>query len=136
MLARELRDWQVMASPLNSLGFAVLDGGEHERASQLFAEALVLQQKLGRAESIAWNLEGLAEVAATRKQMARAATLCAAAQALREEIGVPRMLAMQERYERTIAAVRALLGETAFAAAWREGRMMPQDDAIVYALAR
>jgi hypothetical protein len=33
-----------------------------------------------------------------------------------------------------VAAVEAMLGKDAFAAAWAEGRAMTQEDAIIYAL--
>jgi hypothetical protein len=36
--------------------------------------------------------------------------------------------------ERCMATARAALGEAAFAAAWAEGRAMPLDEAVAYAL--
>ena len=37
-------------------------------------------------------------------------------------------------YERRVAAVRARLGEAAFATVWAEGRAMPVEQAIAFAL--
>jgi hypothetical protein len=132
--ARTLGEWQWIAMPLNNLGFATLDGGEDRQAERLFAESLDLQRKLGQRVFIAWGLAGLAEVGIVRHRMGHAARLCAAAQAVCEDAGVPFLEGMRRRQERAITAARAVLGETAFAAAWAEGRMMPQNKAIDYAL--
>ena len=47
------------------------------------------------------------------------------------------MARQEERstYERNVAAVRAALGETSFAAAWAVGRSLRLDEAIAEALA-
>jgi hypothetical protein len=37
-------------------------------------------------------------------------------------------------YDRDVAVARAQLGETAFAAAWAEGRAMTLEQAVAYAL--
>ena len=68
------------------------------------------------------------------EQPERAARLYGAEDALRARLGVPRTPASRESYEETIAAVRAALDETKFAAAWREGKGMPLQQAIAYAL--
>ena len=94
----------------------------------------MMRQKLCHRVGMGWPITGLAEVAVARRQMARAATLCAAAQAIYEEASIPISQGVGRRQERTITAARTLLGEAAFAAAWMEGRLMPHDKAIVYAL--
>jgi tetratricopeptide (TPR) repeat protein len=133
-LTRDVGDWQWMAMPLNNLGLATLDGGDEQRAEALFRESLGLQSKLGQKVNVAWGLAGLAEVAITRRQLDRAVRLCAAAQAVCEDAGVPFTSGMRRRYERVLAGARTLLGEPVFATAWANGRMMPQDAAIAYAL--
>jgi hypothetical protein len=48
-------------------------------------------------------------------------------------VGIPPQL--RDEYDRAVAAVRARLGEAAFAAAWAAGRAMAPGDAVAYALA-
>jgi hypothetical protein len=133
-LAHELGNWELVAVCMNNLGFAALDSGDDQQAGQLFADALRIRQKLCHRAGLSWPIAGLAEVAAARRQTARAATLCAMAQAVVDDAGVPFVEGMRRRQGRAITAARAVLGETAFAAAWAEGRMMPQNKAIDYAL--
>ncbi len=71
-----------------------------------------------------FNLEGLASVVATQGELRWAAKLWGAAEALREAMDIPRLPVDRVGYEQAVAAVRAQLGEDAFAAAWQEGRMM------------
>ena len=54
--------------------------------------------------------------------------------ALRAAIGAPLPPRDRTLHERDIAAVRARLGEAAFAAAWAEGRAMPPEQAVAFAL--
>jgi non-specific serine/threonine protein kinase len=68
----------------------------------------------------------------------RAARLFGAARGLRPDGGVsyPGVVRhlITERYEDDLAATQAALGEEAFARAWAEGRAMPLDEAVAYAL--
>lgn len=64
----------------------------------------------------------------------RAARLFGAAAALRERAGAAAAARDRAKFERDVAAVRATLGPPAFDAAWAEGRAMPLDQAIAYAL--
>jgi hypothetical protein len=62
------------------------------------------------------------------------ARLCGAAESLRGTLQAPPRLAVRAFYERALAAARAELGEDAFRAAWAEGRAMPPERAVAYAL--
>jgi hypothetical protein len=68
------------------------------------------------------------------EQLERAARLCGAAAALREAIGAPLSAAERTDFDRTVAAVRAALGEEAFAAVWACGQALPLEQAIAEAL--
>ena len=57
-----------------------------------------------------------------------------AASALRDAIGTRLPLEEEERFAGPVAAVRELLGEDAFAAAWEEGRSQPFDQVVAEAL--
>ena len=80
------------------------------------------------------RLEGLAEAAWAQDQPRRAARLFGAAAALRDTIGFALFPTERVEQERTLAALRARLDTEAFAAALSEGRAMPLEEAIDYAL--
>jgi hypothetical protein len=61
--------------------------------------------------------------------------LFGAAEALRDISGTLVEAPDRPAYDSAVAAVRAALGEAACAAAWAEGRALPLDQAIDYALA-
>jgi hypothetical protein len=67
-------------------------------------------------------------------QPRRAAWLFGAAEAARERIGAPLPPGDRPLYDRHLARARADLDETAFDAAWAEGRAMTLDEAVAYAL--
>ena len=56
------------------------------------------------------------------------------AEALRELVGTRLLPSERAGYERDLAAVRAELGEEAFAEDWAEGRAMSVEQAVAYAL--
>ena len=66
-----------------------------------------------------------------RRRMQRAATLSGAAEALRTEM-VP---LDRVHYEQILAAARVQVDDATWAAAWAEGRAMPLEQAVAYALA-
>jgi DNA-binding NarL/FixJ family response regulator len=68
---------------------------------------------------------------AAQRQLAWAAQLLGAAEALRDAIGVPIPPIESAEYERSISAARVHLGERAFAAAWAQGRSMTAEQALV-----
>ena len=76
-------------------------------------------------------LVGSAEVAVQRGEMARAARLLGAADALREEIGYSPEPGEREQRERVATA---LGDDAALVAAQSEGRTLTLDDAVAYAL--
>ena len=108
--------------------------GEYERAGGLYRESLALQREVGEKRDIAECLEGLAGVAGEQGRAERATRLLGAAEALREEVGAPLPPADRARYERSVAAVRAGLDEETFESAWAQGRAMPLEQAVAYAL--
>ncbi|MGQ0605164.1 MAG: protein kinase domain-containing protein [Anaerolineales bacterium] len=130
-LFRATNEYRYVAIGLNSLGRLAGAQGERERARAFFKESLALRKDAGERHGIAECLEGLAGVAG---QPLHAARLFCAAEALRAAIGAPIPPVESEEHERAVAAVRAALGEGAFATAWAEGRAMMIDQAIQFAL--
>jgi hypothetical protein len=78
--------------------------------------------------------EGFAYHAAARGQAKRATRLFGAAESVREEAQVPLRPFERPAYDRYVAAARAALQEEAFAQARAEGRAMPLEQAVQYAL--
>lgn len=119
---------------LSSLATAAVLGGDQQRSVALFEESLTLAGTLGNTVGIVACLRGLGVIAAARDQATRAARLFGAAAALREGAGDPHssLGALQEYH---FSAVRAKLGEAAWAAAWAQGRDLTVAEAIAEALA-
>ena len=89
---------------------------------------------MGHQIALAQSLEDLAVLAGREQQAERAIRLLGAGEAFCETLGARPPVAVAEEYERTVAEGRAALGETAFAAAWAEGRAMSLEQAVAYAL--
>jgi tetratricopeptide (TPR) repeat protein len=119
------------ARTLASLGNVACEAGEYARASRLYEESLELGgRRMGLKHTILLCLEGLARVVVAQGRMERAARLCGAAAALREDMGWPLPPAKRVEHDRTVVAARGTLGEDAFAAAWARGHALPLEKAI------
>ena len=134
-LFQEQRDRHGAAWSLHYLGLVAQAQGDLARAGVLYREGLVLRRELRDEAGIAQCLEGLATLAGAQDQPERAARLLTAAAALRATLGAALSPQEQADCERTRVSVRARLGEHAFAAASAEGRALPLEEAIDYALA-
>ena len=104
--------------------------GDYTTARALSVRSLTLASKVGDNRDIVLYLEGLADVVAAQEESTWAARLWGCAEALRETMGTPIWPIERARYERTVAAARASLGEKAFAPAWAEGRGMTPEQAL------
>jgi hypothetical protein len=124
-----------IAVSLQGLGTVAHCRKEDEAACSFYRESLKVRYELGDRPGMATCLEGLAAVAAGQARAEEAARWWGAAQALREAADALVSSADADDYERTVAASCASLGETAFDAAWAEGRAMSLEDAVQYALA-
>jgi predicted ATPase/class 3 adenylate cyclase/Tfp pilus assembly protein PilF len=130
---QEIGDKTGIGRALQGLGDVASAQGEYGRARALFQESLTLRRELGDRRGIAEGLERVAHVAGAEGDAERAARLFGAAEALREALGAPLPPVERAHYDRSIAAVRAALGEKAFAAAWTAGRAMPLEAAVARA---
>jgi predicted ATPase len=124
----------VRAKALGGLAKRAVEQGDHERAKTLLGEALVLSRKLGSMVNFAEGLETLAEMAAALGDFPRAARLWGAANTLREVTGSPWMPLERRLHEPHLVAAWARLDEADWTRAWEEGRAMPQENVITYAL--
>ena len=136
-LARRIGDRTGIYNALYTLAQVALLGGELEPATSGFVEGMGLSEEMGDLANAAYCLEGLAAVAGARGEAQRSACLFGAAQGLLETIGVPVWTSYKpdrSLYERTMADLREALGEAAYQAAFSEGRAMPPERAVEYAL--
>ena len=109
--------------------------GDHAQTLALLRESLSLALRLRDTQNAAYGLEGLAGALAMLGHERRAARLFGAAEALRERTGsVIRLVALRELRERHLAALRAQLDAEELAAEWADGRAMPSEQAVEYAL--
>jgi tetratricopeptide (TPR) repeat protein len=106
---------------------------DYGQAVASFREGVALSQELGFTELLAWCLAGLGGVASAQGRTQQATRVFGAVEALLETIDRVAPTARIE-YDRDVAATRAQLDETTSATAWEEGRAMPLEQAIAYAL--
>ncbi len=133
-IARELGNKLGTAHSLYELGMVAHAQADFGTARAHLEERLAICRELSHRHGVVENLEGLAAVAIAQAQPARAARLFGAAEGLREAMGAPLPPADRAEHERSVAAVRAALGEDAFAVAWAEGRAMSLEQAVANAL--
>jgi non-specific serine/threonine protein kinase len=137
-LGRSTGDGMSICITLFSLAQLALVGGDYDEASRRFAEGIAPSLEVRDWGNVAHILEGLGIVAGARGETGRAARLLGASEALISTIGLRGHTYYQmfdrSPYERVKDEVRAKLGEAAFAAALDEGRAMPAEQAVEYAL--
>src|SRR5712691_7809549 len=118
------------AESLAVLGKVLAAEGDYATARRLYEESLLLSGALGEQWMISACLVGLGEVVAAQQKLAWAAQIWAAAEALRDALGVPIPPVELADYERSLSAARVHLGERAFTAAWAQGRAMTPEQAL------
>ena len=134
-LSRETRDKGATARSLNVLARVACAHREYERGEVLLRESLTLFREMRNRPGIMRCLDGLADVARRRELPERAARIFGVAENLRESIGAALPLAERLELDQNVFALRAHLGDAAFASAWTAGRAMTVEQAIEYALA-
>ena len=129
---REAARTPELAYSLAALGYVEELRGDLDAAEACHQESLRLTRDQPDAAPVALALEGLACVAAARRQARRAAVLLGAAESLRERTGTP--LTAQERadVERATGAAAGQLGAAAFAQLTEQGRRMSVQEATAY----
>jgi predicted ATPase/DNA-binding SARP family transcriptional activator len=128
-ISRELGDKTLVAASLQGLGSVHALQGESDLARAHFKQSLALALEVDDQYRIAYILEGLATVAA-EVEPTQTAKLGGAAEALRDEINIPRPVSERNHYERALRSARAALDAAAWAAAWSQGRSMTLEAVI------
>jgi non-specific serine/threonine protein kinase len=133
--ARESSNRRVEAFALDRMAMVTLDEGRVDEAVALLRESMALYRDLEIPSEAAECLCYVAATEAAAGQPERAASFLSTALSRFDELGATVPFWVARRNERTLAAVRGQLGDSAFAAAWEEGTRMSLDDAIELALA-
>ncbi|HEY8775763.1 MAG TPA: adenylate/guanylate cyclase domain-containing protein [Gaiellaceae bacterium] len=133
--ATSLRDPYLMARAQAALGSVALHSRDAVAARQHLRESLQIASRLDAYEDTAtWALE-LYAAAISDSDPHGAARLLAAAERMREELGIEQHGIELQLHQRTTLTVRGLLAEDLFEAAWAAGRALSRADAVEEALA-
>ncbi len=133
-LNRELGSERWVAVELYNLACLDLLEGKLEGAAPLLRESLRMSRDMGNQYSIPYGLMGLGRLAVAEGKWERGARLLGAAEARFEAAGAVIDPDDRPEYERSVAALRAGMEGIALRTAWAEGRTMPVEQAIEYAL--
>jgi non-specific serine/threonine protein kinase len=132
---REIGDRRGIARALGNLSFVSLYQSDYPRAIAFCREGLATSLASGDHWAIGRYLPVLAGAMYAKGHTEHAARLFGAAAALREGLGTPLPPVVRSTHDRTVAAVRAALGEDAFREAWAAAATMSADEAVACALA-
>ncbi len=132
-LRREQGDLRGVAESTNNLGLVAYARGRYARAVALFKEGLRLSRDVGDMLRLIEAMEGLAWTAAALGQPRHAALLGAATDAERKRLAMPAPISMRTERDQATGAMRAALGEEAYASVWAEGQGVTLTEAIALA---
>jgi tetratricopeptide (TPR) repeat protein len=132
---QKLGDRFFQSVTLRHVGLAYVNLGELTNGLAALRESLILAQQLHSKNEITQTLWRFAEAAQRVDKPVRAVHLYWASRNIADSIGAWQQ-ENEAEFERDVAACRAALGESAFAAAVAEGRAMTMEQAIDYALSR
>lgn len=129
-LCREVGDRRAITDLLHALGLFAYKQNDYAAAHTFYQESLAISAEVGEKWVATLCLIGLGEVVAAEGQPACAARMWGAAEILLTVTGASIPPAERATYERSVATVRAQLGEQAFATAWAQGRTMTPGQSI------
>jgi tetratricopeptide (TPR) repeat protein len=131
---RELDEKSGIGACLSDLGAVAREQGDYEAAACFYKDSLGIFRELGLKRNILRLLEDLACSAVGRELWQRALRLAGAAAALRQELGSTPFASEKEKLDLNLEPARLSLTGTEAATAWLEGRRMPLEEAIEYAM--
>lgn len=128
-LLRELGANDGIAANLGYIGVVSIDRGEVTQGIAILLDKLAEDMATPDPDGVQFDLEGLAVAAIVREQPRLAAVALGAAERLRESIDYPLPFTCRMRHERSLAQLRAALGDT-LETTWAEGRDRPLEEIV------
>jgi predicted ATPase/DNA-binding CsgD family transcriptional regulator len=119
-----------IATVLSNMAVLAHVQGDDERAASLYRESLALCWSQGDQWGLTEALTGLGGIAATAGEHEVAVRLFAAAEEVRESIGLTLQQHIRTQYEAAITTTKSALGEVGFEAAWQAGRALSLEQAV------
>ena len=114
-------------------GRAPAGQGHPDEARDALDIALTAHEAVRLYDGLSYGLEAAARLAWNDGRSEDAARLLGAADGLRDEVGVPIWGPRLSRFETLVRSVRNAVGDTAFEAAWVEGRALGFDASLATA---
>lgn len=133
--ARELGDPVVIAFDLVLRATLLIDAGATAQAEVELRDALLQMHQGGNPSGIAACLQGLAQSAASKRKWKRAATLLAAADAVRRNVRIALSESTHREVEPLRSTLEAALGDRVLASVTADAAAMPLHDVIAFAVA-
>jgi predicted ATPase/Tfp pilus assembly protein PilF len=133
-ICREIGTHDRLPQSLGGLADVARSQADDATAAVLYRQALSVASHLGAKPEVPTLLESLAALDACHGELERAVRLWGAAQALRDNISVPRPRDEIAEYSQCIEAARAGLHDDGFAAAWSRGQSADIEAVIADAL--
>lgn len=131
---REAGDPWGTGRSLTDLGIIDCQQGDHAAGRAAFRDGLEIFSGLGHRRGMARILECFACLALAEGHAARALTLAAAAESVRQQISAPLVQAEQSQLDDTLLKAWEVLSETQGNDAWVAGQAMSLERAVQYAL--
>jgi predicted ATPase/DNA-binding CsgD family transcriptional regulator len=119
-----------IATALSNLAVLAHVQGDEERAAARYRESLALCWSQSDQWGLTEALTGLGGIAATAGEHQVAVHLFAAAEEVRESIGLTLQQHIRTQYEAAITTTKSALGEAGFEAAWQAGRSLSLEQAV------
>jgi len=137
MIVEELRDSSGANVILAGMAEAVMLGGDLPRAVDLYSKSLVIAHRDREMRSVAYVLSDLAQcIARLGGDPVLAATLYGAADAQNEALGLPWQVGLNEDRDKSVASLKASMGEDRFDSAYSMGWGVNLDSAVSLALGK
>jgi predicted ATPase/class 3 adenylate cyclase len=132
--ARTTANSRMQATSLGALGEYALREERIEDALPLLEQGFRISLELGERGELLVALWRFAWMLALAGRPTNAARVFSAAEALRDEMGIPTYTWMKDENEETLARIHSQLENAAFAEAWERGRTLTLEEALALAL--
>jgi predicted ATPase len=131
----EIKDVNFLAYLIRRLGQLAWREGEREKAIELCAESLKLNQEVSDIRGAVACLAGFAAIAAAQGRFERAAQLMGSVETQLDLIGIRLLYVDKIEYERTLAVLQMQVDEKTLGEFWARGKAMTFEQAVMFTLA-